>query len=354
MLTRLSSSLKPTLRFLVPAQTVCNYATLWFRNAASLLSDGDPNGTWQRFMVVAAPTQRSSNVFGPNNEGCRRTRSPTGPRSRTTRTWTRTRTPPHRGRRTSARRATRGYARHRARWPGTCPETRARRTSAAERRLGHGDGAMRTRPGSGRFTPVQAGLIALVVILIVTFLAFTKDIPFTKPYELKARFTNAPPMHEGPGRADRRRGRGPGLEDRARGRRLARDPVTMELQDKALPIHRTPDQDPSELFSRATSSSRCSRASRTRAERRHRGHDPGHPDKRARADRPGAGVRCRRTRASNLQTLVEGLRRCAQREAAARRGPRPGWPAVRAASPPPRRSTSTRPPCRRRCAARRW
>jgi virulence factor Mce-like protein len=69
MLTRLSSSLRPTLRFLVPAQTVCNYATLWFRNAASLLSDGDPNGTWQRFMVVAAPTQRSSNVYGPNNEG---------------------------------------------------------------------------------------------------------------------------------------------------------------------------------------------------------------------------------------------------------------------------------------------
>ena len=69
MLTRLSLSLRPTLRFLVPAQTTCNYVTLWFRNAASLLSDGDPNGTWQRFMVVAAPTQRSSNVFGPNNEG---------------------------------------------------------------------------------------------------------------------------------------------------------------------------------------------------------------------------------------------------------------------------------------------
>jgi ABC-type transporter Mla subunit MlaD len=68
-LTRLSSSLRPTLRFLTPAQTVCNYATIWFRNAASLLSDGDPNGTWQRFQVVAAPTLRSSNVFGPNNEG---------------------------------------------------------------------------------------------------------------------------------------------------------------------------------------------------------------------------------------------------------------------------------------------
>lgn len=69
MLTRLSSSLRPTLHFLTPAQTVCNYGTLWFRNAASLLSDGDVNGTWQRFMVVAAPTVRSSNVFGPNNEG---------------------------------------------------------------------------------------------------------------------------------------------------------------------------------------------------------------------------------------------------------------------------------------------
>ena len=68
-LTRVSSSLRPTLKFLTPTQTVCNYVTLFLRNAASLLSDGDPNGTWQRFMVVAAPTQRSSNVFGPNNEG---------------------------------------------------------------------------------------------------------------------------------------------------------------------------------------------------------------------------------------------------------------------------------------------
>ncbi|MEA2332665.1 MAG: phospholipid/cholesterol/gamma-HCH transport system substrate-binding protein [Thermoleophilaceae bacterium] len=67
-LTRLSSSLRPTLNFLTPAQTVCNYATLWFRNAASLLSDGDSNGTWQRFQVVAAPTDPASGKLGPNNE----------------------------------------------------------------------------------------------------------------------------------------------------------------------------------------------------------------------------------------------------------------------------------------------
>jgi virulence factor Mce-like protein len=47
---------------LVPAQTVCNYLGLWFRNVASLLSEGDKNGTWQRFIIVSAPS-------GSNNEG---------------------------------------------------------------------------------------------------------------------------------------------------------------------------------------------------------------------------------------------------------------------------------------------
>jgi ABC-type transporter Mla subunit MlaD len=61
-LTRLSSSLKPTLRFLAPVQTTCNYVTLFFRNAASVLSDGDSNGTWQRFVIIPTPD-------GPNNEG---------------------------------------------------------------------------------------------------------------------------------------------------------------------------------------------------------------------------------------------------------------------------------------------
>jgi phospholipid/cholesterol/gamma-HCH transport system substrate-binding protein len=56
------SSLKPTLAFLAPVQTTCNYVTLFFRNIASLLSVGDSNGTWQRFIIIATPT-------GPNNEG---------------------------------------------------------------------------------------------------------------------------------------------------------------------------------------------------------------------------------------------------------------------------------------------
>jgi phospholipid/cholesterol/gamma-HCH transport system substrate-binding protein len=55
-------SLDPTLQFLAPTQLQCNYVTLWFRNIASLLSEGDRNGTWQRFIIVATPQ-------GPNNEG---------------------------------------------------------------------------------------------------------------------------------------------------------------------------------------------------------------------------------------------------------------------------------------------
>jgi virulence factor Mce-like protein len=54
--------LRPTVSFLTPAQTRCNYVSLWFRNVSSLLSEGDANGTWQRFIIIAAPT-------GPNSEG---------------------------------------------------------------------------------------------------------------------------------------------------------------------------------------------------------------------------------------------------------------------------------------------
>jgi phospholipid/cholesterol/gamma-HCH transport system substrate-binding protein len=57
------NELQPTLHFVTPAQTQCNYVTLFFRNVASHLSEGDTkNGTWQRFIIVPTPQ-------GPNNEG---------------------------------------------------------------------------------------------------------------------------------------------------------------------------------------------------------------------------------------------------------------------------------------------
>jgi virulence factor Mce-like protein len=65
-------SLRPTLDYLAPAQTKCNYIALWFRNIGSLLSEGDKNGTWQRFIIVSAPN-------GPNSEGTPSAKPANGP-----------------------------------------------------------------------------------------------------------------------------------------------------------------------------------------------------------------------------------------------------------------------------------
>ena len=71
-LTEGIGELRPTLEFAAPVQTTCNYLGLWFRNVSSLLSEGDVNGTWQRFIIVAPPQ-------GPNNEGAPSSAPANGP-----------------------------------------------------------------------------------------------------------------------------------------------------------------------------------------------------------------------------------------------------------------------------------
>jgi len=51
-LTRSLDTLVPTLRFLNPAQTRCNLLGLYFRNAPSVISEGDENGNWFRFLPL--------------------------------------------------------------------------------------------------------------------------------------------------------------------------------------------------------------------------------------------------------------------------------------------------------------
>jgi phospholipid/cholesterol/gamma-HCH transport system substrate-binding protein len=62
LLTQTNSVLDPTLAFVTPSQTVCNYLTLILRNGASIVSLGDGIGSWQRFWVINPPS-------GPNNIG---------------------------------------------------------------------------------------------------------------------------------------------------------------------------------------------------------------------------------------------------------------------------------------------
>ncbi|MBA2515776.1 MAG: MCE family protein [Solirubrobacterales bacterium] len=71
-LSETARTLRPTLEYLAPAQTTCNYVSLFFRNIASVVSEGDANGTWQRFIIVATPA-------GPNNEGLASAKPADGP-----------------------------------------------------------------------------------------------------------------------------------------------------------------------------------------------------------------------------------------------------------------------------------
>src|SRR5215212_470804 len=93
------------------------------------------------------------------------------------------------------------------------------------------------RQGS-RFTPFQVGLIALIVIVVGTYLGASKDIPFTRPFELKAVFENAPPIHKG--QAVRIAGVDVGKVSAVEpmGGDSPAVVVTMKLEDDALPIHK--------------------------------------------------------------------------------------------------------------------
>jgi virulence factor Mce-like protein len=64
--------LDPTLRFVTPAQTTCNYVSLLFQNVASTGSNGDGLGTWQRFITFTPPS-------GPNSEGSPASAPASGP-----------------------------------------------------------------------------------------------------------------------------------------------------------------------------------------------------------------------------------------------------------------------------------
>jgi ABC-type transporter Mla subunit MlaD len=53
--------LKPSLRYIAPSQTVCNYWSLTFRAIASAADEGNSNGNWLQFIAFAPPE-------GPNSE----------------------------------------------------------------------------------------------------------------------------------------------------------------------------------------------------------------------------------------------------------------------------------------------
>ncbi len=66
-LTTFNTQLGPLLAFIAPAQSVCNYASLLFRNASSFISIGDGAlGTSQRF-IVTNPGEGPNSEIGPSS-----------------------------------------------------------------------------------------------------------------------------------------------------------------------------------------------------------------------------------------------------------------------------------------------
>jgi virulence factor Mce-like protein len=63
-LTQFNNTLAPPLGFITPAQSVCNYASILFSNAASLASYNDGVANGQRFIVLQPPLADGS-VGGP-------------------------------------------------------------------------------------------------------------------------------------------------------------------------------------------------------------------------------------------------------------------------------------------------
>jgi phospholipid/cholesterol/gamma-HCH transport system substrate-binding protein len=61
LLTDTNRLLKPSLTYIVPSQTVCNYWTLTFKQIANASSQGNSNGNWLQFISFAPPE-------GPNSE----------------------------------------------------------------------------------------------------------------------------------------------------------------------------------------------------------------------------------------------------------------------------------------------
>jgi len=85
-------------------------------------------------------------------------------------------------------------------------------------------------------SPVAIGLIALVIILIATFLGFTKDIPFTTPYQVKATFESANSIRVGS--PVRIAGVNVGKVAKVEASEDSNSSVvTLSLQKQALPIH---------------------------------------------------------------------------------------------------------------------
>jgi ABC-type transporter Mla subunit MlaD len=114
-------------------------------------------------------------------------------------------------------------------------------------------------------SPFRAGVLALVVVSLLAYFGFSKNNPFANPYEFKAVFNDVNNLKpKSPVRiAGVEVGKVLKVEPVDEGQGAAQ--VTMEVQDKGLPIKKDAElKIRPRIFLRATSSSTSSPARRPR------------------------------------------------------------------------------------------
>ena len=219
-------SLRPTIAFLTPVQTRCNYVTLLLRNAGSLFSEGDGNGTGQRFVIVSPPT-------GPNAESGPSSAPANGPEPDNylhSNPYPNTASP---GQPQECEAGNESYLTGRqviGNQPGN-QGTRVDQHRGRRRR----EAPMRNRGGMTRFT---AGIIGLVVIVVGVYFAFAKDIPFTEPYRFSAVFDNSSALQVNSPVRIAGVDVGKVAEVEPVGGDSTASEVTIKMQERGLPIHR--------------------------------------------------------------------------------------------------------------------
>ena len=214
-------TLKRPLDHLAPAQLTCNYATLWFRNVSSLLSEGDSHGTWQRFIIITTPQ-------GPNNEGGPSSAPANGP---TSDNYLHSNPYPNTASPGQVKECESGNEP----WLRRAQGDRQRARQAARRHGGRQVMATARRRRTSR-SPLTIGLIALAIIVVGVWLGFTKDIPFTHGFRVKATFESANSLR--PNSPVRIAGVAVGKVKTVEPKEGTDQAlVTLELKESALPIH---------------------------------------------------------------------------------------------------------------------
>ena len=320
---RWSSRCNPTLDYLAPAQTAVQLRDAVVPQRLLAAERGRP----QRHLAAlhhrrhaAGPEQRGRPVLGARQR----------PDASTT-TCTPTRT------RTRRRRASRRSAR-----PATSRTSRQDRDRQRARHAAGDDGGQRqvmAAPPQAALARVAIGLIAPPwSSLIVLFLGFTKDIPFTRGFEVKAvvRVGELDPARTRPCGSPASR------SARSSRSRPPRAPnaavVTMEINKNGAADPRGRDgQDPAAHLPRGQLLRRPQAGHAAAPEAAGRRHDQDHPDGVAGAARRGADVAAERLAPGPQGRCSTGSRRRSTPSRRPRRTPTP----TRRARPDRRRSPST-------------